>query len=464
MAATEPWEVAAFDPEFQAAFAQAMGKPSWPELGMGRHDDMEAREAGSLPREVQPKTYDKLQYWELEFQEFLEAEDCPWDDSQLQDGLSAWENAEAFLASFQQVAVACRWPQKEWVSRLLPALDEEAEKAFRGLEEKDQGNFWKVKRAVLQREAMIRERKRQQFRRFCYQEAEGPREVFLQLQHLCHQWLQSERHTKEQILEQLILEQFLSILPREMQGWVRARRPVTCNRAVALAEEFLRKLLAAERKEEQHLQEPNDVALDYSKPKASQPDRNLLSANKQINVDSSSSRRSYPNYEEVRRGRKKSLEREHLERVECYPRPRGRPPKASPYPQFQEVHVKERRRSERLRRANSSPPREEASKRYRRASLPPENIRSRTKVCPDCGQSFSGLSSYMRHQVRHTGEKRYECCFCSRGFCWRSDLIRHECVHTGKKPHECQFCGEGFDRKWQRERHELVHAKAGKRL
>lgn len=170
-------------------------------------------------------------------------------------------------------------------------------------------------------------------------------------------------------------------------------------------------------------------------------------------------------HEEVRRGRKRSVERERLERFECYPKSRERPPKATPYPAKQEVAVKERRRSERLRRYNPSPPREEPRKKFRKASsLPPENLQDRTKTCPECGQSFTGLSSFMRHQARHTGEKRYECCFCGRGFCWRSDLARHEYIHTGKKPHECQFCGEGFDRKWQREKHELVHVRVRRRL
>lgn len=252
MAATESWEVGAFDPEFQAAFAQAMGKPARPELGLGGHDAPQARNRGLLLHELQPKPYEKTpQCWELEFHEFLEAEQSPWEDSWPQDGLRPWEDMETFLTSFQQVALACRWPRKEWVTRLLPALDEEAEKAFRSLDDKDQGDFWKVKTAILQREAMNQERKRQQFRRFCYQEAKGPREVFLQLQHLCHQWLKAERQTKEQILEQLILEQFLSILPKEMQSWVREQGPVTCHRAVTLAEDFLRKLLAAEGKEGQ---------------------------------------------------------------------------------------------------------------------------------------------------------------------------------------------------------------------
>lgn len=67
---------------------------------------------------------------------------------------------------------------------------------------------------------------RQRFRQFRYQDAAGPREAFRQLRELSRQWLRPDIRTKEQIVEMLVQEQLLAILPEALRarGGARLRR------------------------------------------------------------------------------------------------------------------------------------------------------------------------------------------------------------------------------------------------
>ncbi|XP_063116936.1 zinc finger protein 483 isoform X2 [Cavia porcellus] len=79
---------------------------------------------------------------------------------------------------------------------------------------------------------------RQKFRRFCYPRESGPRKALNQLWDLCSQWLRPDIHTKEQILELLVFEQFLTILPEEIRIWVKLQHPKSSEEVVTLVEDL----------------------------------------------------------------------------------------------------------------------------------------------------------------------------------------------------------------------------------
>ncbi|XP_023569158.1 zinc finger protein 394 isoform X3 [Octodon degus] len=79
------------------------------------------------------------------------------------------------------------------------------------------------------------ESSRVQFRQLRYHEVAGPSEALSRLRELCGRWLRPEQRSKEQILELVVLEQFLSILPGELQVWVRRHCPESGEEAAALA-------------------------------------------------------------------------------------------------------------------------------------------------------------------------------------------------------------------------------------
>ncbi|XP_059579881.1 zinc finger protein 446-like [Alligator mississippiensis] len=79
---------------------------------------------------------------------------------------------------------------------------------------------------------------RQLFRGLRYREAEGPGKICSRLRELCRRWLEPQHRSKEQMLELVVLEQFLAILSPEMRSWVCGCHVETCAQAVALAEGF----------------------------------------------------------------------------------------------------------------------------------------------------------------------------------------------------------------------------------
>uniref|UniRef100_A0A2R9B5T9 Zinc finger protein 215 n=1 Tax=Pan paniscus TaxID=9597 RepID=A0A2R9B5T9_PANPA len=86
------------------------------------------------------------------------------------------------------------------------------------------------------------EASRQKFRHFQYLKMSGPHEALSQLWELCLQWLRPEIHTKKQIIELLVLEQFQAILPEEVRTWVNLQHPNNSEDMVTLIEDVIEML------------------------------------------------------------------------------------------------------------------------------------------------------------------------------------------------------------------------------
>ncbi|XP_066487131.1 zinc finger protein 436-like [Tiliqua scincoides] len=357
-----------------------------------------------------------------------------WAGSQLPE-LPPWDD----LTTFERVADACQWPRVEGMTRLVPNSSGEAQQAFSSLEVRDRGDYRKVKPAILRGDIANMEIQRQRFRQFHYQEAEGPREVCSRLRELCLCWLEPESRTKEQILELLILEQFLTILPKEIQNQVRERGPETCAQAIALAEGFLLRQQAREKREQQV-----SITLQGGTMNCSETQRPLANS------------RPRPTYKETRQqdnGNASSLGAKFLGRAGQY---------------FQCPDCGKRFRGEEELRAHGGIHRKDrphacaqCGKRFTRPSGLAKHLKTHSGEkpyhCGQCPKSFIQMSHLTRHQRIHTGEKPHPCADCGKRFNCPSDLAKHQHIHTGEKPFRCAECGARFNQFSHLTRHQRIH-------
>ena len=57
----------------------------------------------------------------------------------------------------------------------------------------------------------------------------GPHQAVKQIQELCWRWLQPEMHTKEQMMDRLVLEQFMVCMPLECQVLLKESGVQSCK-------------------------------------------------------------------------------------------------------------------------------------------------------------------------------------------------------------------------------------------
>ncbi|XP_003829715.1 zinc finger protein with KRAB and SCAN domains 3 isoform X1 [Pan paniscus] len=347
---------------------------------------------------------------------------------------------------------------------------------------------------------------RERFRGFRYPEAAGPREALSRLRELCRQWLQPEMHSKEQILELLVLEQFLTILPGNLQSWVREQHPESGEEVVVLLEYLERQLdepapqvsgvdqgqellcckmaLLTPAPGSQSSQFQLMKALLKHESLGSQPlqDRVLqvpvLAHGGCCREDAVVASRLTPESRGLLKVEDVALtltpewtQQDSSQGNLCRDEKQEnhgslvslgdeKQTKSRDLPPAEELPEKEHGKiSCHLREDIAQIPTcAEAGEQEGRLQRKQKNATGgRRHICHECGKSFAQSSGLSKHRRIHTGEKPYECEECGKAFIGSSALVIHQRVHTGEKPYECEECGKAFSHSSDLIKHQRTH-------
>nr|XP_006215311.1 zinc finger and SCAN domain-containing protein 26 [Vicugna pacos]XP_031544103.1 zinc finger and SCAN domain-containing protein 26 [Vicugna pacos] len=310
-----------------------------------------------------------------------------------------------------------------------------------------------------------------QFRQLRYEETAGPREALSRLRELCRQWLQPETHTKEQILELLVLEQFLTILPEELQVRVRERHPESGEDVVVVLEDLQPELGGTGQRMDSNQTKKQKLLVEETAPLRAAREQQVQPEGEGPKPDREEGEETRIENEKLvvetdSRGRVESSEKisEPIEahyRDSNLDRQLAQPKEKTDY-KCSECGEGFIQHSDLIKHEGSHTGEELcASEVCQSSSLTGhQKVRSREKghQCHECGKAFQRSSHLIRHQKIHLGEKPYQCKECGKVFSQNAGLLEHLRIHTGEKPYLCIHCGKNFRRSSHLNRHQRIHS------
>ena len=149
--------------------------------------------------------------------------------------LTEQDDIVSYLTMFERLMNAFEVKKEKWAFKLASHLSGKAQKAYAVLPTEEAGDYNLLKSAILRRYDNTDESYRQRFRGAKLNKEESNRELVVRLNDLATKWLQSKK-SREEVLDQIILEQFLKTLADDVIVFVQERNPESSEEAAKLAD------------------------------------------------------------------------------------------------------------------------------------------------------------------------------------------------------------------------------------
>ena len=150
--------------------------------------------------------------------------------------LAEGDDIEAFLRTFETVVEAHAVDRNKRAAILTPQLTRKAHLAYAAMTDADAKDYDRVKAAIFQRYDINEETYHHRFRAIKPLENETPVELAIRVQELAEKWLKDCGN--KAVVDTVVKEQFIEVLPEEVRVWVKERKPRTTQEAGTLAEDY----------------------------------------------------------------------------------------------------------------------------------------------------------------------------------------------------------------------------------
>nr|XP_051693174.1 zinc finger and SCAN domain-containing protein 5B [Oryctolagus cuniculus] len=341
------------------------------------------------------------------------------------------------------------------------------------------------------------------FRAFSGSDCSDPIQDLRTLVELCHRWLRPDLHTKEQIMDLLVLEQFMISMPQDLQVLVKESGVRSCRQLEAVLRRHRepKQWTVVVLNGQEFLQRNSDVQMVEVEPSDMNDaiDLTLQHPSSVSEIHPEGSQQMNQTVQDPTRGPGE----EALPAIV----PASRDPQGlSPKPDFQEEDVRaDRQEATAVEPAelylpegpdfgcaeDGESPQEELPVENTHAdpsstpvlegeaSTPrPRHSRKRRNSSPTSSREQGGATQSESGEIpRQVGVNPsdapsatkpvssarqnaalYQCSDCPKSFNYRSQFVIHQRTHTGERPYQCESCKKGFMQASDLRVHQRIHS------